>query len=130
MLGLALVVAALLGADERLSDWAARLAAHATHAWAAQLSGVLFRVTTPRGLEVVAAALVADGAFTSFEGWSLYRGYAFAPWLVVIATASFLPFEIYEMAEGLRLGKVLLLAVNVAVVVYLVRRTLRERRGD
>lgn len=129
LLGTALAIAALRGADTRLREWANMLSEHATHAWAARLASAVLRVSSPHALELGAAALLGDGAFTSFEGFALYRGYRFAPWLVIVATAAFLPFEIYEMAERFRAGRVILFLANAAVLVYLTRRTLRERRG-
>jgi uncharacterized membrane protein (DUF2068 family) len=100
------------------------------HVWAAHLAGAELRVSSPRALEIGALALLCEGAFTSFEGWSLYRGYRFAPWLVLIATAAFLPFEVYEIAQRVRAGRVLVFVVNVAIVVYLARRNWRERRAN
>ncbi|MET0591778.1 MAG: DUF2127 domain-containing protein [Polyangiaceae bacterium] len=129
VLGIALAIAAIRGADARLREWAIALSEHATHAWAIRLADAVVRTASPRALELGAAALLCDGAFTSFEGFALYRGYRFAPWLVIVATAAFLPLEIYEMAERFRAGKALLFVANAAVLVYLTRRTLRERRG-
>jgi len=129
VLGTALAIAAIRGADARLREWAIVLSQHATYAWAARLADAVFRVSSPRALELGAAALLCDGAFTLFEGWSLYRGYRFATSLVLIATAAFLPFEAYEIAVHLRAGRIVLFLVNVAVFVYLARRNLRERRS-
>jgi uncharacterized membrane protein (DUF2068 family) len=46
----------------------------------------------------------------------------------VIATSSLLPFEIGVLLRQVRVGRLLLLMLNVAIVVYLVKRALQERR--
>jgi uncharacterized membrane protein (DUF2068 family) len=46
----------------------------------------------------------------------------------VIATASFLPLEIYELVERVEASRALLVLANLAIVVYLVARLGAERR--
>jgi uncharacterized membrane protein (DUF2068 family) len=73
-----------------------------------------------------AAALVYAAVFT-VEGVGLLRRKRWAEWLTVIVTSSFIPVEVYEMIEHFSGGKVVALAVNVAIVIYLVARRLEER---
>jgi uncharacterized membrane protein (DUF2068 family) len=74
-------------------------------------------------------ALLLDGLLTLLEGWALYRGFPWAPWLVVIATGSLLPFEVAALARRLRVGRLLILLVNLAVVTYLGVRAMRQIRA-
>jgi uncharacterized membrane protein (DUF2068 family) len=64
------------------------------------------------------------------EGFGLLLKKRWAEYFTVIATGSLLPLEVYELAKGASLAKLLLLAVNVAVVWYLVARLRRERKYD
>ena len=76
----------------------------------------------PRGAELTIVALLFDGALTLGEGWALRRGLAWAPWLVVVATGSLLPFEIVELMRHPRPIRMLILLANLIVVGYLVAR--------
>jgi uncharacterized membrane protein (DUF2068 family) len=62
------------------------------------------------------------------EGLGLVRRKVWAEWMTVVVTASFIPLEIYEILAHFAAGKVIALALNVAIVVYLVRVRLHERR--
>ncbi len=53
------------------------------------------------------------------EGVGLALGKRWAEYLTIISTASLLPLEIYELTKHTSIGKVLALAINLAVVVYL-----------
>ena len=55
-------------------------------------------------------------------GIGLHYRKPWARWLTIIATASLIPLEIYECIHRLSVGRVVILVINVAVVVYLVRR--------
>jgi uncharacterized membrane protein (DUF2068 family) len=94
--------------------------------WSLHLADLLVRVSSPHNLEIGAAALAFDGLFASFEGWALHRRFRWAPWLVIVATASLLPLELYEIVRGVHLGRVFIFAANVAILVYLVRRRAKE----
>lgn len=68
------------------------------------------------GLGVFYAALFLT------EGAGLLLRQRWAEWLTVIATASFLPLEVYEMLREFSIFRLVLLIVNVAVVVFLIYR--------
>jgi uncharacterized membrane protein (DUF2068 family) len=72
------------------------------------------------------AALAYAAVFT-VEGTGLLLRKRWAEWLTVIVTSSFIPIEVYEMVEHFSAGKAILLALNVAIVIYLVARRLEER---
>jgi uncharacterized membrane protein (DUF2068 family) len=128
-----LVLAALLGglvvggAAGRVGALDAALRAHMTAAWSLRLTDVLAHAATPRNVALTAGALLLDGALTLCEGWVLYRGLTWGPWLVVITTGSLLPFEVVELARRPRAGRFVILVVNLAIVWYLARRAATRR---
>jgi len=63
------------------------------------------------------------------EGTGLAFRKRWAEYFTIIVTASFMPLEIYEIAERVSTVRILLLLVNIAVVIYLIwelRRGSRE----
>jgi uncharacterized membrane protein (DUF2068 family) len=95
---------------------------HVAEAWSHSVASLLTRVTTPRHMELIAAALVMDGLLSALEGWALHRRFAWGQWLVIVATSALLPFEIVELMARLSPWRIAAFLANVAVVVYLVRR--------
>ena len=72
-------------------------------------------------------------ALHTVEGIGLILGYHWAEYLVIVATGSLIPFELYEIARKLTLIRVTLFVVNVAIVIYLIyilRKDRRERVAD
>jgi uncharacterized membrane protein (DUF2068 family) len=53
------------------------------------------------------------------EGTGLFLRKRWAEYFTIIATSSFIPLEIYEIVRRVTLGKIILLLINLAVVVYL-----------
>jgi uncharacterized membrane protein (DUF2068 family) len=70
-------------------------------------------------LVVVAGALAAYGLIELVEGVGLWLLKRWAEYFTVVATAAFLPLEIYELTEKITWLRVGALALNVAAVVYL-----------
>jgi len=62
------------------------------------------------------------------EGTGLVAKRRWAEYLTVIASASLLPLEIYEIIRKLVPIRVLVLAVNVAIVIYLIAKLRHDRR--
>ncbi|HXX69322.1 MAG TPA: DUF2127 domain-containing protein [Polyangiaceae bacterium] len=120
-------VAIRMGLGDRMRGLAEHLRHHA-HAWSLELAQWLTRAASRRGLLTVTVALVADGIVSLIEGWALLHGRWWGPWLVVIATGSLLPFEIAALARHPHAVRFALFAVNVAIVGYLARRAVAERR--
>ncbi|MDE1894324.1 MAG: DUF2127 domain-containing protein [Xanthomonadaceae bacterium] len=71
----------------------------------------------------VAIGLVTLGYALLFavEGIGLWLGKHWAEWFTVIATGSLIPIELYETLHHFSWLKFLMLAGNVAIIVYLVR---------
>jgi uncharacterized membrane protein (DUF2068 family) len=117
------------GLSARLADFAERLREHAVHAWSNLFAAALLRFVHARhSLSLTADALLLDAGLSSIEGWALSRGYTWGEWLVVGTTAFLIPFEIYALLHHLRVGRALLLIVNIAIVAYLIVN-IRARRA-
>jgi len=130
-LALAVGFAVLLvtGTSVRIHGLLAGLRKHVTAAWSVYLADALVSVTERRHLTVVTCALLLDGVMTSVEWYALFRGRAWGEWLVVAATSSFLPFEVVALVREAHAGRALVLALNVAIVVYLAWHVRARRRA-
>lgn len=128
-LGLALILIALLprGLPDQLHALAGALRQHVTHAWAVELATLLERGSTRHGVVLASFALGLDGSLTAVEAAALRSGRAWGPWLVVVATGALLPFEVFELLRSLQASRALLLAVNLAIVLYLTHRAWHDR---
>lgn len=69
--------------------------------------------------ELSAGTFIYAGIFL-VEGVGLALQKRWAEYFTIITTSSLLPIEIYELAKRVSLGRVLALAINIAVVAYLV----------
>ncbi len=116
------------GAEAGVATLAELLLEHFAGAWALRAAVLLVRAATARRIKVLVIALLADALLSGVEGLALRAGRWWAPWLVVIATALLLPWEIWRLARHPAWGRFVLLAINVAVVVYLLRAVIREHR--
>ena len=84
---------------------------------------------SPERLEALGiGAFLYAGLFTT-EGVGLWLGKRWAEYLTVIATGSFVPFEIYELARRPGLPRLAALVLNLAVVAYLIYH-LRRRESS
>jgi uncharacterized membrane protein (DUF2068 family) len=130
-LGLGLVLALLwpFGLPHWLGALSRASRRHFTQGWASHLAALLAAGSTHRRIAFAILALSLDGALTAVEAWALRRGRWWGPWLVVAATASLLPVEIYEFFRVPRISRALLFAVNLLMAAYLARRAWREHRA-
>lgn len=82
--------------------------------------------------DTIAVAALLYGSLEGLEGVGLLRRRRWAEYLVLVATAVFLPWEIDEIVHRATALKVLALAVNVAIIAYLVvrKRLFLERPGQ
>jgi uncharacterized membrane protein (DUF2068 family) len=92
--------------------------------WNAQDSGIIHSIESAinaRGstLNVVAAVLLVCGALQIAEGVGLWRMARWGEYFAVVATALFLPLEVYEMTEKVTVLRAVVLVINVAAVAYL-----------
>ena len=87
------------------------------HTLITRLSG-----TTPRQLEAVSAGSFLYAALRYVEGLGLLWRQRWAAYVTVIAAAAFIPLEVVELARRASWLKLVVIAMNVAVVWYLVAR--------
>jgi uncharacterized membrane protein (DUF2068 family) len=85
-------------------------------------------VVDDRRLEEVGAGTFFYALLLLLEGTGLYLEKSWAEYLTVILTASFIPFEVYELAMRFRPFRIIALLVNVAIVWYLLVVIRRNRR--
>jgi uncharacterized membrane protein (DUF2068 family) len=81
-----------------------------------------------RQLKAISAGSFFYSALLLTEGVGLMLEKHWAEYLTIIATASFIPLEIYEIFHHFRWAKIVLLLVNLAIVAYLVWVVKRDRR--
>jgi hypothetical protein len=79
---------------------------------------------TPRQLEAVSAGSFLYAALRYVEGLTLMWRQRWAAYVTVIATAALIPLEVFELTRRVSWLKVVVIAMNVAVVWYLVARRL------
>ena len=79
-------------------------------------------------LRRIGFSLFAYAALGTAEGIGLYLEKAWAEYMTLGITVSFLPWEIFEVIHRLTWIRVGLLAVNVAVFVYLLRIVVERRK--
>ncbi len=70
----------------------------------------------------LAIAAFAYALLMSAEAVALYFRHPWARWFTIGATSSLVPVEIYEIAREPHTTRVLVLAANAAIVIYLWRR--------
>jgi uncharacterized membrane protein (DUF2068 family) len=70
-------------------------------------------------LRLIGAAAAAYAVLEGAEAIGLWYQQRWAEYLTFVATAAFLPFEIYELTRTVTVLKVLAFVVNVAILVYL-----------
>ncbi|MFI6051997.1 DUF2127 domain-containing protein [Streptomyces violascens] len=70
-------------------------------------------------LVIVAVALLLYALIEIVEGVGLWRAKRWAEYLTVVATAMFLPLEIYELTEKISWVKIATLTINILAVLYI-----------
>ena len=85
-------------------------------------------LTPNRVRDLIVGSFLYGGLFLT-EGIGLWLLKRWAMWFTVIITGSFLPVEIYVLLRHPSAGKVGVLAINLALVGYLIRRIRDGRSG-
>jgi uncharacterized membrane protein (DUF2068 family) len=126
--GLSVVLFGLIltGETEHVVDLAPHVRHHLTAAWSLRLMDALVDAADRHHLEVLAAALALDASVTLFEWYALRTGRPWGAWIVVLATASLLPFEAIAIARHWSPSRIVIFVVNLAIVAYLARRSHRR----
>jgi uncharacterized membrane protein (DUF2068 family) len=133
------LIAVGLGAVDLLDPTAARAAERWAAALAWQLgpramSALADKLSILEGSRLALVAVVAFlyAALFVVEGVGLWKTRRWAEYLTIIATASFVPLEVYEIFRSATLPRIATLVVNLLVVGYLVwkvRQTGPSRHG-
>jgi uncharacterized membrane protein (DUF2068 family) len=129
LLGALAVYLLARGAEAGAATLAEVLLEHFTGGWALSAATLIIEVATSGHVKFVAAAAFGDAILSAVEGLALRAGRWWAPWLVVIATGALLPWEVWELRHP-RWGRLFMLLINLAVVVYLLRTVMRERNDS
>lgn len=86
------------------------------------------RLLDARRLRELGVGTFIYSAIFLTEGVGLALGKRWAEYFTIITTSSLLPLEIYELAKRMNFVRGAALAINVAIVIYLVRELRRPRR--
>jgi uncharacterized membrane protein (DUF2068 family) len=101
--------------------------------WRQVYAGLIARLTklSSRQEIAIAAGAILYGALEAFEGIGLLMRRRWAEYLVLVATAAFLPIEIEELVRKPTVFKAGAFMVNVLIVGYLIvrKRLFLERPG-
>ena len=103
---------------EAFVDWARDIAAG--NQFLTRWIEALFDFAPSRFALIGTASCVYASVFIT-EGWGLWTGKRWAEWLTVVATASLIPFEAFEVWRHVTPLRVGALVANIAIVVYLWR---------
>ena len=90
--------------DNHIARWCLDQAGRVTNTKLASFSAICFFYAT----------------LFSIEGTGLYLGKRWAEWLVVVLTASLLPYEAYLIWHKVSWIKLCLAAINIAILCYLI----------
>jgi uncharacterized membrane protein (DUF2068 family) len=77
---------------------------------------------TPAQLKAASAGTFIYSALLLTEGIGLLLRKRWAEYFTIITTAGLIPLEVYEIVHHLTTAKIVILAVNVAIVIYLIAR--------
>src|SRR5207237_8713598 len=102
---------------------------HAAGAWARRAATIIVRTGTSGHVQLAAAVAIGDAALSALEGLALRAGRWWAPWLVVIATGALIPVEVWELIRKPGPVRGVILVLNWAILIYLLRIALREHRA-
>lgn len=85
---------------------------------------------SPKKIEELGlASFVYAGLFLT-EGIGLWLLKLWGEWLTVIITSSLVPVEVYEICKHPTAMKIVVLAINIAIVGYLIYRIRTDRRDS
>jgi uncharacterized membrane protein (DUF2068 family) len=108
--------------------WAAMIGLDQNSRFVGRALSAAAALTPSRVRDLIVGSFLYAGLFLT-EGIGLWLLKRWAMWFTVIFTGSFLPIEIYELGRRPGAGKAALLLLNLALVVYLIRRIREGRTG-
>jgi uncharacterized membrane protein (DUF2068 family) len=81
-------------------------------------------------IEQLSALTSAYSLLFFTEGTGLFFEKRWAEYLTIVATASFVPVELYELIRDFSALKLLILFVNISIVVFLIVIVRRQRKSS
>lgn len=121
--GVSCLVIALSWLDAGASVWAHQLGRHAA-------GGVwLVQGAEHASLVWIGAAFVADATLAYLEGISLWRGWRWGRWFVIITSLALVPFELAALTQVLSVARIVVLVMNVVIALWLLRHKLSPASG-
>ena len=88
-----------------------------------------FSILDDRKLKELSVGTFFYSALLLTEGVGLLLGKRWAEYFTIIATSSFIPLEVYEIAKRVSSPRLVTLLINVVVVIYLVVELGRNRKN-
>ena len=76
----------------------------------------------PHSVLIAGAISLGYAALLLAEGTGLWLELPWAAYLTVVSTSALVPLEVYELIELVTLPRIILLAVNVLIVLYLINQ--------
>jgi uncharacterized membrane protein (DUF2068 family) len=114
-------VLAVTGRIEQLRETAHDLREHLASRWSLAVADGAIALLSVKGIRIVEVGLAIDATLSALEGWALWHGHRWGPWLVVVASALPLPFELQHLAHRVSPSRLALVALNLAIIAYLLR---------
>jgi len=103
----------------RLAAWVGNLSVTTGHEFVARAMRWMLDLDA-HTIGLFASVALTYAVLYAAEGVGLWRNADWAKYLTVVTTCLFIPIEVWEIARHFTPVKVLALAVNIAIVVYLV----------
>jgi uncharacterized membrane protein (DUF2068 family) len=104
---------------ESIERWSGHFGLDPNNHWINRLIAALTGIDR-RHLRAIQAGTFFYAILHMIEGAGLILEYDWAGYLVVVATGSLIPFEIYEIAQKQSLVRIGILIVNIGIVIYLI----------
>src|SRR5438477_12138563 len=98
-----------------LREFVASLPFQHEHGLVARFTARLLRLP-PQRMHVLAIAFIAYAALFTVEGIGLLMRRVWAEWLTIIATASFIPFEVVEVVRRVTAIRLSAVLINLAIL--------------
>ena len=110
---------------QRLQNWILTLSEGGSHPHVLHAL-VLITSYSPRRIQTLGVIALFYATLYMIEGIGLWHQSRWAEYLTIIATALFIPLEVYEITRRVTFPRVIALIVNIAAVVYLAYRLRHE----
>ncbi|MGC2399334.1 MAG: DUF2127 domain-containing protein [Acidobacteriaceae bacterium] len=108
-----------------MDHWIARLGLDPGNRYVDLLMSKAANISPDKIKELGIASFVYAALFLT-EGIGLWLLKRWAEWFTIVITASLVPLEVWEIFRHPSAGKILVLIINVAVVIYLIYRVRKD----